>query len=190
MAASTLHIKNMVCPRCIKVVKEEFEKLGLHITHIELGNVELSDNLSDIDIANISSVMTSNGFELIDNKKSKLIENIKTIIIREVHYSNNAFKNQNPSEYIASNIGHDYSYLSNLFSSVEGITIEKYIIHQKIEKVKEMLSYDELTLNEISYRLGYSSVQYLSSQFRKVTGMSPTHFKQLRVNRRTPLDRV
>ncbi|PLX07518.1 MAG: AraC family transcriptional regulator [Marinilabiliales bacterium] len=188
--SKTLHVKNMVCPRCIKVVREEFEKIGLNIDHIELGKVEIANKLSEEKIMEIREVLNENGFELIDDKKSKIIDNIKTLIIEEVHFSGNPFNAQNISGYIASKLAHDYSYLSNLFSSVEGITIEKYIINQKIEKVKELLVYDELTLNEISYQLGYSSVQHLSNQFRKITGLSPSHFKKLKENRRKPLDNV
>jgi len=191
MSSTTLHIKNMVCPRCIKVVRDEFEKLGLNIEQIELGKVVVVTNkIHDNKIIEIREVLRENGFELIDDKRSKLIDSIKTLIIEEIHYSENPFNSLNSSEYIANKINYDYSYLSNLFSSVEGITIEKYIINQKIEKVKELLVYDQLTLNEISYQLGYSSVQHLSSQFKKVTGLSPSHFKNLKENKRKPLDKV
>ncbi len=190
MSSTILHIKNMVCPRCIKVVRDEFEKLGLNIEHIELGKVIISNNLQDNIIIKIREVLIENGFELIDDKKSKIIDSIKTLIIEEIHYSENPFNSINSSEYIANKIDYDYSYLSNLFSSNVGITIEKYIINQKIEKVKELLVYDELTLSEISYKLGYSSVQHLSSQFKKVIGLSPSQFRNLKENKRQPLDKV
>jgi len=180
----------MVCKRCIKVIQDELNKMNLNIKHIELGKVVLSKKLTNDEIENIRTMLFQNGFELIDDKISKLIDKIKTIIIEEIHYSDNAFNSMNSSEFIASKVGYDYSYLSNLFSSVEGITIEKYIINQKIEKVKELLVYDELTLSEISYHLGYSSVQHLSNQFRKITGLSPSHFKQLKEHKRKPLDEV
>lgn len=180
----------MVCPRCIKVVKDEFEKLELNIEAIELGKVSVSDELSSDKLEKVRSVLDENGFELIDDKKNKLIESIRTLIIEEIHYANNPFNGSNSSDFIAKKTGHDYSYLSNLFSSIEGITIEKYIIRQKIEKVKELLIYDELSLNEISYQMGYSSVQHLSNQFKKITGMTPSQFKKLKENRRTPLDEV
>ncbi len=190
MNSTTLHIRNMVCNRCIKVVQDEFAKLNLDIQDIELGKVNVSPQLSEKKIEDVRKVLDNNGFELIDDKKSKLIDRIKTIIIEKIHYSESGFESINTSEYLAKELGHDYSYLSNLFSSVEGITIEKYIINQKIEKVKELLVYDELTLNEISYQLGYSSVQHLSNQFKKITGLTPSHFKKLKENKRKPLDKV
>ena len=180
----------MVCNRCIKVVKDEFTKLDLNIEDIELGKVSVSSELSKDKIEEVRKVLDDNGFELIDNKKSKLIDSIKTLIIKMIHYSDKPGETFNKSDFISKELGYDYSYLSNLFSSVEGITIEKYIINQKIEKVKELLVYEELTLNEISYQLGYSSVQHLSRQFKKVTGLTPSHFKELKENRRKPLDQV
>ena len=180
----------MVCNRCIKVVKEELEKLDIQVETIELGKVGISENLDIDQTEKVRSVLDENGFELIDDKKSQLIDRIKTIIIEKTHYSNNEKESVNFSEMIVGEVGHDYSYLSKLFSSVEGITIEKYIINQKIEKVKELLVYGELTLNEISYQLGYSSVQHLSNQFKKVTGLTPSHFKNLKENKRKPLDEV
>lgn len=180
----------MVCPRCIKVVKDEFEKLDIPVLRIELGKVTTACVLDDEKIQRVKQVLKENGFELIDDKKSKLIDSIKTLIIAKIHHSQDKLESINSSDYISGKIGYDYSYLSNLFSSVEGITIEKYIILQKIEKVKELLVYDELTLNEISYQLDYSSVQHLSSQFKKITGLTPSHFKKLKENKRKPLDSV
>lgn len=180
----------MVCNRCIKVVKDEFEKLNLEIETIELGKVSMSYQLDDSTLAKIKEVLNKNGFELIEDKKSKLIDRIKTLVIEITHYNKEVSASINSSDFISREIGYDYSYLSNLFSSVEGITIEKYIINQKIEKVKELLVYDELSLNEISYQLGYSSVQHLSNQFKKITGLAPSHFKKLKENKRKPLDEV
>lgn len=190
MSTTILHVKNMVCNRCIKVVRDEFAKLNIKIEEIELGKVRVASDLDENKMEDVRDVLNENGFELIDDKKSKLIDRIKTIIIEKTHYSENGFDTIKTSDYIAKELGHDYSYLSNLFSSVEGITIEKYIINQKIEKVKELLVYDELSLNEISYQLGYSSVQHLSNQFKKVTGLTPSHFKKLKENKRKPLDEV
>lgn len=190
MSSTLLHIKNMVCDRCIKVVKDEFSKLNLGVEVIELGKVVVDSILNETQISEIRDILTANGFELIDDKKSQLIDRIKTLIIEKIHHSNNPVESINSSEYIAKEIGYDYSYLSNLFSSVEGITIEKYIINQKIEKAKELLVYNELTLNEISYKLGYSSVQHLSTQFKKITGLTPSYFKKLKENKRKPLDKV
>lgn len=185
-----LHIKNMVCPRCIKVVKEEFERLNIPIDNVELGIVTTSSQLNDEEKKRVTDILNKNGFELIDDKKSQLIDNIKTLVIEKIHHTEVNDKAINSSSYIAKEIGYDYSYLSNLFSSVEGITIEKYIINQRIEKVKELLVYDELTLNEISYQLGYSSVQHLSNQFKKVTGLTPSHFKMLGGDKRRFIDKV
>lgn len=190
MNPTTLYIKNMVCPRCIKVVTDEFEKLDLTIEKIELGRVEVASELSIDSIERIRKVLADNGFELIDDKQSQLINKIKTIIIGKIHHSKSTLEAVNWSDYISKEIGKDYSYLSKLFSDVEGITIEKYIINQKIEKVKELLVYDELSLTEISYELGYSSVQHLSSQFKKATGLTPSHFKKIKENKRKPLDSV
>ncbi len=180
----------MVCNRCIKVVKDEFAKLNLEITEIELGKVTISSNLEEIEVSEISDVLYNNGFELINDKKSQLIDKIKTLIIEKIHHSNDGLESINSSEYIVREIGYDYSYLSNLFSSVEGLTIEKYIINQKIEKIKELLYYEELTINEISYQLGYSSVQHLSTQFKKITGLSPSNFKKLKGNMRKSIDQL
>jgi len=180
----------MVCNRCIKVVKDEFEKLNLEIETIDLGKVSISSQLNDSMLSQIKNVLDQNGFELIDDKKSKLIDRIKTLVIEITHYEKKGSASINSSEFISKEIGYDYSYLSNLFSSVEGITIEKYIINQKIEKVKELLVYDELSLKEISFQLGYSSVQHLSNQFKKITGLTPSHFKKLKGSKRKPLDEV
>ena len=180
----------MVCNRCIKVVKEELSSLKLTITSIELGEVHLREDLKEGDLDRIRQVLTENGFELIDDRKSQIINRIKTLIIEYIHYDREKPDHENLSEFLGNELGHDYSYLSNLFSSVEGITIEKYLIHQKIEKVKELLVYDELTLNEISYQLSYSSVQHLSNQFKKITGLTPSHFKKIKISKRNPLDEV
>lgn len=180
----------MVCNRCIKVVEEELEKLGIEIKTIELGKVGISEKLDKEQTEEVRSVLHDNGFELMDDKKSQLIDRIKTTIIEKIHYADEVKEPVNFSEVIAGNVGYDYSYLSKLFSSVEGTTIEKYIINQKIERVKELLVYGELTLNEISYQLGYSSVQHLSNQFKKVTGLTPSHFKKVKENKRKPLDEV
>lgn len=184
-----LNIKNMVCNRCIMVVQNELNRLGFDVKHIKLGEVVLDRDASPKEIKRIGDTLVPLGFELIDDKKSHIIERIKTIIIDLVHHQDNVIKT-NLSEVLSEKLNHDYNYLSNLFSEVEGTTIEKYFIAQKIEKVKELLVYDELSLSEIAYRLNYSSVAYLSNQFKKVTGLSPSHFKQIREDRRKPLDEV
>lgn len=190
MPTTTLHIKNMVCNRCIKVVKDEFAKLDLIINDIELGKVIVATGISEEKMEQVRKVLDENGFELIDDKRSQLIDRIKTLIIEKIHYSTNGFESVNASEFLSKQLGYDYSYLSTLFSSVEGTTIEKYIINQKIEKVKALLVYGELSLSEIAYNLSYSSVQHLSGQFKKVTGLTPSQFKKLKVHNRKPLDRV
>jgi len=179
----------MVCHRCRMVVKQELEKQGLHALTVELGEVELSDSISDTQKKQLNTALEQLGFELIDDKKSKIIERIKTLIVELVHQRDNDI-NTNLSDYLVAQLHHDYHYLSNLFSEVEGTTIEKYFIAQKIEKVKELLVYDELSLSEIAFQLNYSSVAYLSSQFKKVTGLTPSHFKTIKGNKRKSLDEV
>ncbi len=190
MNQTLIYIKNMVCNRCIKVVNEELTKLGFTISGIELGKVNIKQQLNDSDLEKIKIRLDELGFELIDDYKSRIINQIKTLIIEIIHHQKEKDEYKNSSEILATEIGKDYSYLSNLFSSIEGITIEKYTILQKIEKVKELLVYDELNLSEISVQMGYSSAQHLSSQFKKITGLSPSHFKKLRNLKRNPLDKV
>jgi AraC-like DNA-binding protein len=184
-----LYIKNMVCNRCIMVVENELKKMGFHPQNTKLGEVELEKDISVNDKEKISNHLQTLGFELIDDRKSRIIEQIKNTIIDIVHHQNNDNKN-NLSEVLSRKLNHDYNYLSNLFSEVEGTTIEKYFIAQKIEKVKELLVYNELSLSEIAYQLNYSSVAYLSNQFKKVTGLTPSHFKQIKNDKRKPLDKV
>lgn len=184
-----IYIKNMVCNRCIMVVKNEMDKLGLKVNNIILGEVNLETEPTSVQKQEIEFTLSSLGFELIDDKKSRIIEKIKNVIIKVVHYQETDSK-INLSNLLIKDLNYDYNYLSNLFSEIEGTTIEKYFIAQKIEKVKELLVYDELSLSEIAYRLNYSSVAYLSNQFKKVTGLTPSHFKLIKVNKRIPLDKV
>lgn len=187
--SEVLYVKNMVCNRCIQVVKEELSLLGIEVQDIQLGEVRLAQPISAHKLNEVREVFAKRGFEILEDSNSKQIEQIKTAIIDLVHNPEIVI-NQNVSNYLEGLISKDYSYLSNLFSSVENITIERYLILQKVEKVKELLIYDELTLSEISYKMDYSSVQYLSGQFRKVTGMSPSEFKKLTKKERVPLDKV
>ncbi|MGE6353357.1 helix-turn-helix domain-containing protein [Flavobacterium sp. NPDC079362] len=186
---SILFIKNMVCNRCIMVVENELEKLDLDFTNITLGEVTLAKELNPEKRNALEAALIPLGFEVIDDKKSRIIEKIKNSIIDLVHHQDNDTKS-NLSDLLSEKLNHDYNYLSNLFSDVEGTTIEKYFIAQKVEKVKELLVYDELSLSEIALRLNYSSVAYLSNQFKKVTGLTPSHFKQIREEKRKPLDKV
>jgi len=182
-------IRNMVCSRCIMAVQHVFEDLGYPPVRISLGKVESASPIEGEDLEKLREALVGYGFELIDDTKSRMIEKIKNTIVQSVHHSNEDLK-INYSEYIESHLNRDYAYLSSLFSEVEGTTIEKYIILQKIERVKELLVYDELTLSEIAYKMGYSNVAYLSNQFKKVTGLTPSHFKQVKENKRKPLDKV
>lgn len=184
-----LYIKNMVCQRCVKVVKDELQKLSYEVTEITLGEANIRSDRKP-DLSEIKKVLVENGFDLVDDKNSKIIEKIKVLIIDKIHHHNNDIEKFSFSKYLANEIGMNYSQLSSIFSSMEGITIEKFIIKQKIEKVKELLTYDELTLSEIAYKLGYSSVQHLSNQFRQITGLNPSYFKKLKEKRRKPLDNL
>jgi AraC-like DNA-binding protein len=170
-------------------VENELEKLGYKPVHVQLGEVELRDDLPGDQFEVFKSRLNELGFELIDDSKSKLIEKIKLIVIQLIHHGDGQM-HQNYSEFISSKLNKEYNYLSHLFSEVEGTTIEKYIINQKIERVKELLVYNELTLSEIADSLGYSSVAHLSGQFRKVTGLTPSYFRQLKENKRKPLDKI
>ncbi len=182
-----LYIKNMVCDRCLMAVKSEVEKLGLHAISITLGEVELETECTENQKQDLLERLRFLGFDLIDDKKSITIERIKTLLIDLVYNKNNVLKS-NLSDYLANDLAQDYSALSNLFSEIEGITIERYFIAQKIERVKELLTYDELTLSEIAIQLQYSNVAHLSNQFKKTTGFTPTDFKRLKVKTRKQID--
>jgi AraC family transcriptional regulator len=183
-----LYIKNMVCNRCIKVVREELEKLSMKVKDIQLGEAVI-EAAEEPDMSKIKEVMEANGFEVLEDKKVKLVEKIKTLLIEQIHHQEGKF-GLNYSEFLSKEIGRDYHSLSQLFSSIENLTIEKFIILQKIEKVKEYLIYNELTLSELAYKLGYSSVAHLSNQFKQVTGFSPSEFKKLKTHQRKPLDGI
>jgi AraC-like DNA-binding protein len=190
MKSSVLYVKNMVCNRCIKVVHEELEKAGYEISSIQLGRVEPSNNEDEVDLGKIKVILNENGFELIDDKKSQLIDAIKTLILKKIHYEDLSAQNIVWSELISNHVYYEYKYISRLFSAIEGIAIEQYIILQKIEKVKELIVYNALSLSEIAWKMGYSSVSHLSSQFKRITGMTPNGFKEIGINHRQPLDKV
>ena len=185
-----LHIKNMVCDRCVMVVRRQLDDLGLQYNNIQLGQVELSKDPGKNELEKLRDKLTDNGFELLDDKKSKIVEQIKNTIVSLIHGKDADEFNMKLSAILEEKIGMDYHYLTTLFSSVEGLTIEKYAILQRVEKVKELLMYDEKSLSEIAYEMGYSSVQHLSQQFKKTTGLTPTHFKELGENSRKPLDKI
>lgn len=179
----------MVCARCKMVVKSEFEKLGLHTISVELGEVELQDEINDSQKEVLLKNLQTLGFDLLDDKKTKTIEKIKNLIVDLVHHKNNELK-INLSDYLVENLHQDYNSLSNLFSEIENTTIEKYFISQKIEKVKELLIYNELSLSEIADLLNYSNVAHLSNQFKKITGFTPTYFKQLKDKKRIQIENL
>lgn len=179
----------MVCARCKMVVESEFEKLGLHTISVELGEVELKDSITDSQKEVLLKNLQDLGFDLIDDKKSKTVEKIKNLIVDLVHHKNNDLK-INLSDYLSKNLNQDYNSLSNLFSEIENTTIEKYFISQKIEKVKELLVYNELSLSEIADILNYSNVAHLSNQFKKITGFTPTHFKQSKDKKRIQIENL
>lgn len=179
----------MVSARCKLVAKEELKKLGLHYVMVDLGEVEIMENLSENTRSELKAGLLSSGLELMDDKRSVLIEKIKNIVIEVVHYLDEPL-NVNFSDYLSKKLNHDYTYLSNLFSDVQGTTIEHFLIAHKIERVKELLVYNELTLTEIAYKMNYSSVGHLSNQFKKVTGLTPSFFKKMKDKRRNALENI
>lgn len=179
----------MVCIRCKMVVKSELENLGLHSINVELGEAETEKEISPEKLVLLHKALEKSGLELLNDNKSILIEKIKTKIIELVHYTDEQIK-VNLSSYLSESLNHNYTYLANLFSEAQGATIEQYYLAHKIEKVKELLVYDELSLTEIAWKLHYSSVAHLSNQFKKMTGLTPTHFKNLKLKRRRTLEDV
>lgn len=179
----------MVSFRCKMMVQAQLDLLGLHYGEVDLGEVEIRGNINSEQQEQLKAALLKSGLELMDDKKAMLIEKIKNVIVEMVHYSDNVPRVKN-SDYLSYKLSHDYTYLANLFSEAKGITIEQFIIAHKIERVKELLLYDELNLTQISYKLNYSSVAHLSNQFKKVTGLTPTFFKHLKNNNRTTLENV
>ena len=187
----TLTIRNMVCDRCKRVVRDELETLGLVVNRVELGEVDVDDLPPTVTPDDIRRVLQANGFDLIDDRKQSLVEHMKVLLINEVQYlKGERLPTENYSAFMERKFGYEYSYLSGLFSAIEGQTVEKYIIALKIEKVKEWLRYDELTLTEMAWRLSYSSVQHLSNQFRQLTGQTPGQFRKAATSARRTLDSI
>jgi YesN/AraC family two-component response regulator len=182
-----IYIKNMVCPRCISAIESIFNNLEIPYSEITLGEVQIFELLTAEQKESLHLQLEKLGFGLVNDRRSRLIEKMKNLVIVKIHHSEEPLE-ITWSDYIGEQLHLDYKYLSNLFSSVESITFEQYIIHQKIERVKELLIYDELSLKEISFQLDYSSISYLSNQFKKVTGMSPTQFKKSVKHNRKFLD--
>jgi AraC-like DNA-binding protein len=179
----------MVSNRCKMAVKEELRKLGLHFIVVDLGEVEIMENISPEQREQMKAALLISGFELMDDKKAILIEKIKTAVIEMVHHSDEAIKT-NFSDFLSEKLNHNYTYLANLFSEVQGTSIEHFIIAHKIERIKELIIYDELNITEIAWKMNYSSVAHLSNQFKKVTGLTPSHFRQLKDKRRTSIEDV
>ncbi len=179
----------MVSTRCKMLVKEELKKLGLHFIVVDLGEVEIMENISPQQREQLKNAMLNAGLELIDDKRAILIEKIKSIIVEMVHHSDEIVR-INFSDFLSQKLNHDYTYMANLFSEVQGTTIGQFIIYHKIERIKELIMYDELNITEISWKMNYSSVAHLSNQFKKFTGLSPSHFKKLRDKKRNPIDEI
>lgn len=179
----------MVSNRCKMVVRTALKDLGVHFVMLELGEVEIMERLTGQQRDSLKDTLEDAGLELIDDKRSILIEKIKNAIIDMVHHSEEMVK-VNISTYLGEKLNYDYTYLANIFSQVQGVSIEQFIILHKVEKIKELLMYGELNISEISYKMNYSSTAHLSTQFKKVTGLTPTHFKQLKEKRRNPIEQI
>lgn len=179
----------MVSTRCKLVVREELNKLGLHFVMPNLGEVEIMEDITEEQRAQIKAGLQESGLELIEDKKAVLIEKIKAVIIELIHYAEELPKTKF-SVFLSEKLNYDYTYMANLFSESQGTTIEQYIISLKIEKIKELIMYDELSLSEIAYKMNYSSVAHLSNQFKKVTGLNPSHFKKIKEMKRMPIDEI
>lgn len=184
-----LYIKYMVSNRCKMMVKEELKALGLHFILVDLGEVEIMENITHIQRMALKTALLISGLELMDDKKAILIEKIKNVVIEMIHHTDEVIKT-NFSDFLSQKLNHDYTYLSNLFSEVQGTTIAQFIINHKIEKIKELIIYDELNITEIAWKMNYSSVVHLSNQFKKTTGLTPSHFKQMRDLRRIPIEDI
>lgn len=180
----------MVSNRCKMVVKEALKKFHLHFTPVDLGEVEIMEDISDEVRHQLNDELLKSGLELMDDKRAILIEKIKNAVIEMVHNNTEETIKTKFSYFLSEKLNHDYTYLANLFSEVQGTTIEQFIIFHKIERIKELMIYDELSITEIAWKMSYSSVAHLSNQFKKVTGLSPSHFKQLKDKRRSPIEEI
>jgi YesN/AraC family two-component response regulator len=179
----------MVCIRCQMVVKDELKKLDLHYTDVKIGEADIIENIQPDQLKRLDIALRKSGLQLMDDKRSVLVERIKSVIIELVHYTEDQIR-VNLSDYLAEKLNYNYTYLANLFSEVKGITIEKFYLTHKIEKVKELIVYNELNLSEIAFKMHYSSVAHLSNQFKKITGLTPSHFKKLKSQRRKTLENI
>lgn len=184
-----LYIKYMVSNRCKTAVKEDLKRLGLHFIMVDLGEVEIMENISEEQREQVKIALLNSGFELMDSKRAVLIEKIKNTVIEMVHHSDDLIKT-NFSNFLSEKLNHDYTYLANLFSAIQGTTIEQFIIAHKIERIKELIIYGELNITEIAWKMNYSSVPHLSNQFKKMTGLTPSHFKKMKDQRRSPIEEI
>jgi AraC-like DNA-binding protein len=179
----------MVSNRCKTAVKEDLKRLGLHFIMVDLGEVEIMENISEEQREQVKIALLNSGFELMDSKRAVLIEKIKNTVIEMVHHSDDLIKT-NFSNFLSEKLNHDYTYLANLFSAIQGTTIEQFIIAHKIERIKELIIYGELNITEIAWKMNYSSVPHLSNQFKKMTGLTPSHFKKMKDQRRSPIEEI
>ena len=184
-----IFIKYMVSNRCKLLVRDELKKLGLHFVMIDLGEVDIMEDISADQKEILAKALLTAGLELMDDKKAVLIEKVKNVIVQMVHHSDEMIST-NFSSYLSEKLNYDYTYLSNLFSEVQGTTIEQFIISHKTERIKELIIYGELNITEIAFKMNYSSVAHLSNQFKKSTGLSPSHFKKMKIKRRSPLEEI
>ena len=185
-----LHIKNMVCDRCQMIVRQQLEDLGFTVIQIALGHAEITPDPDEDQLQLIAAALKVPGFELINKETDKTVEAIKNIVIELVHHSDLSEMNASYSDLIANRIGKDYAHLSRLFSNSQDTTIERFIIQQKVEKIKELMEYGELNLNEIAYQMGYSSSAHLSAQFKSITGLTPSQFKVSEKQVRKSIDKI
>lgn len=186
---TTIHIKNMVCPRCIMAVRDLLTEMGLTPLSVELGVAKVEEELSENTISELTEKLESVGFERIEDRNKQMVDKVKTMVIEKIHHDK-LHQGFNWSRWLSDKIHHDYKFLSHLFSALEGITIEQFIIRQKIEKVKELIAYNQMNFSEIAYAMGYSSPAHMSNQFRKITGMAPGEFKKLRKPTRKGIDNL
>ncbi len=185
-----LYIKNMVCPRCIAAVEDLLHGQNIPFTKVDLGHAVLTHHLTDQQAANVETGLKKLGFELLDDKRKQLVEQVKNIVVRSVHHTPEAFQKRNLSDILSEELGQDYKHISTVFSEITVTTIEKFQIRHKIERVKELIVYDQLSLKEIAFRMGYSSEAYLSNQFKKVTGFTPSYFKKIAEQKRISIDQL
>lgn len=190
MKTTTIHIKNMVCSCCLRVIREEFEKAGLQVNEISLGQATISYDPATVSIEDVRAILVELGTDLIDTRENRLVEEIKRTVVELIHHMNNVDSIVRKSDYLVEKMGLSYAYLSRIFSSQEHITLEKFIILNKIERIKELIDQEELTLSEIAFMMDYSSVQYLSNQFKHTTGMTVSEYKESDRSSKRPIDKL